>query len=275
MTDNRATAAFGTVSFVPSAPQLAVLIDQSTAFVGSPDALTGYNSWGSNDLLYSPATYHSLTFGPRSIVETAVSTSGRSMFPETTGQSQIQDLITQGAAGAKGYVAEPYLDAIASPTVLFDFYFSGRNLAESYYAASRFVRWQDVVLGDPLCHLDGTAAATVAAAKALPNGTLVSLDNMTVSAGTDDFKDRFYIQDSGRESGIMVYIGVEFPGITRNSTVSARGILGEVNGERAILNPSIVGTNSTLGASPMRSLSTSSSTIKPAPTIRARPLAGR
>lgn len=265
------------------APQMSIQLDQTTTFVSDTD-LTGYVSWGSNDGSWgnnpsSPSVqvYHNLTFGPRSIVETGVSSSGRSMFRDlstTQGtQSQIQDLIEQGAAGAKGYMAEPYLDAIASPTALFDLYFSGRNLAESYYGASRFVKWQDIVLGDPLCHLDGTIAANVAAAQALANGTLVSLSNQIVSAGTDDYKDRFYIEDSGRTSGIMVYIGAEFPGIDRNSIVSVRGILGEIDGERAILKPSIVGISATLGASPMRTMSAPSSTTKPTMKLRGQPLA--
>jgi hypothetical protein len=43
------------------------------------------------------------------------------------------------------------LQAIASPTIVFDRYTSGYTLAESFYAASHFVAWEDVVIGDPLC----------------------------------------------------------------------------------------------------------------------------
>ena len=50
----------------------------------------------------------------------------------------------------KGYTDEPLLQAIASPTVLFDRYTRGWTLAESFYSASRFVGGQDVVIGDPL-----------------------------------------------------------------------------------------------------------------------------
>lgn len=136
-------------------PGLVVTMEQTDAFVGSDKPLTVYVSWGSNaGKNYKLATYQSLKFGPRSIVETAVSTSGRTFLPTEDGQSLIADLIRQGAAGAKGYVSEPYLFAIASPTVLLDLYTSGRNLAESYYAASRFIGWKDVVIGDPLCRLE-------------------------------------------------------------------------------------------------------------------------
>lgn len=49
----------------------------------------------------------------------------------------------------KGYVWEPYVDAIGHPGILFSRYVSGYNMADSYYAASQKVNWKDVVVGDP------------------------------------------------------------------------------------------------------------------------------
>jgi len=66
-------------------------------------------------------------------------------------QSLSGDLIREGATGVAGHVAEPYLDATIRPQILFPAYFSGLNLAESFYAAMPYVSWQTVVLGDPLC----------------------------------------------------------------------------------------------------------------------------
>jgi hypothetical protein len=60
-------------------------------------------------------------------------------------------LITHGLTGAKGYTDEPLLQAIASPTIVFERYTAGYTLAECLYAASHFVAWEDVVIGDPLC----------------------------------------------------------------------------------------------------------------------------
>ena len=138
-----------------SRPGVTAIIDQTKTFIGSDKPLTIYCSWGSNaHENYKAEVYHSLKFAPRGIVETAVSSSGRSFLPTTGGQSMIADLIAQGAAGAKGYVTEPFIMAVASPSVMVDLYTSGRNLAESYYAASRFIGWKDIVLGDPLCKLD-------------------------------------------------------------------------------------------------------------------------
>ena len=109
-------------------PLVSTVLDSSGGFWGSAVPLMIYVSWGSNDSQYNADTYHSLTFAPGGIAETAVSTSGRTFLPTSGGQSLIADLITQGVSGAKGYVSEPYLDAIASPTVLCDFYISGETL---------------------------------------------------------------------------------------------------------------------------------------------------
>ena len=87
---------------------------------------------------------------PGSIAETFVSTGGRSFnYGTSYGQSLVADLIRDGVTGVKGYVYEPYLSAIAHPDILFDRYTDGYNLAESYYMASNFLSWMDVVVGDP------------------------------------------------------------------------------------------------------------------------------
>ena len=134
------------------ARQIAVELDQNEPFVGNRTNLAGYFSWGSNDPKYVTDAYHSLRFAPGSIADTAVSTSARTFLPTVGGQSLIADLIAQGVTGIKGYSDEPLLQAIASPSVALDRYISGFTLAESFYAASRFVGWEDIVIGDPLAH---------------------------------------------------------------------------------------------------------------------------
>jgi len=126
-------------------------LDTSGDFVAPPEPLAGYASWGSNDADFELSTYRRLRFKPGALCETFVSTSGRTFQPALGGQSLIADLIANGATGAKGYVSEPYTFALAKPDILFDRYTSGRNLAESFYAASEFLKWKDVVIGDPLC----------------------------------------------------------------------------------------------------------------------------
>jgi uncharacterized protein (TIGR03790 family) len=126
-------------------------LDVTETFIGQRSNLLGYFSWGSNDSKYSPDAYQSLTFAPGSLCDTAVSTSARTFLPTEGGQSLLVDLIAHGLTCGKGYVDEPLLQAIASPTIALDRYTSGYTMAESLYAASHFVAWEDVVIGDPLC----------------------------------------------------------------------------------------------------------------------------
>jgi uncharacterized protein (TIGR03790 family) len=131
--------------------QKPVELDNTETFVGGKSALMGYASWGSNDPKFDAAAYKSLRFAPGAIAETAVSTSARTFLPTSGGQSLIADLIRGQVTGVKGYCDEPFLQAVASPSILFDRYTRGWTLAESFYAASRLVGWQDIVIGDPIC----------------------------------------------------------------------------------------------------------------------------
>jgi len=128
-----------------------VIVDMNEAFVGRKGDIMGYCSWGSNDPKFDAAGYLLLRFNPGAIAETAVSTSARTFLPTIGGQSLIADLISGRITGVKGYCDEPLLQAVASPTILFDRYTSGWTLAESFYAASRLTGWEDIVIGDPLC----------------------------------------------------------------------------------------------------------------------------
>jgi uncharacterized protein (TIGR03790 family) len=135
-----------------------VELDLTTNFIGGCSNLLGYFSWGSNDErswgsddIYTTNAYLSLYFAPGALSDTAVSTSARTFLPTTGGQSLMADLIAHGLTGAKGYTDEPLLQGIASPTIVFERYTAGYTLAESFYAASHFVCWEDVVIGDPLC----------------------------------------------------------------------------------------------------------------------------
>ena len=135
------------------AKRLEVELDERPDFVVR-DRLMGYYGWGYHDQNYKEEEYRKLKFLPGSIAETAVSTSASTLTanrPKDGVKSYITDLVAQGATGVKGYVCEPYTVALADAGILFDRYTSGRNLAESFYAASRYVHWRDMVIGDPLC----------------------------------------------------------------------------------------------------------------------------
>ncbi len=133
------------------APQLMVRFAEPGAFISDQD-LVGYVSWGSNDEYFDGNRYRALGFRPGAIVDTAVSTSARTFLPVQGGQSLIADLVARadGCTGARGYVNEPYLVGVGSPSVLLEAYLGGANLATAYYSSTRFLGWQDLVLGDPL-----------------------------------------------------------------------------------------------------------------------------
>lgn len=141
------------------ASSLPVELDLNKEFVGNEANLLGYFSWGSNDAHYVSQAYESLRFAPGAIGDTAVSTSARTFIPTSGGQSLVADLIAHGITGVKGYTDEPLLQAIASPSIALDRYLAGFNLAESLYAASRFVGWEDIVIGDPLCSPSSSSAS--------------------------------------------------------------------------------------------------------------------
>lgn len=133
---------------------------------GETDVL-GYYSWGSNDPAIKVRTF-GFTYAPGALAGMFVSSDGRTFdeppatwqvgnwsnprtFFANSPQSLTGDLLREGATGAAGHVAEPYLDATIRPNVLFPAYVSGFNLAESFYLAMPYLSWQTVVVGDPLC----------------------------------------------------------------------------------------------------------------------------
>jgi uncharacterized protein (TIGR03790 family) len=127
------------------------ILDTTDEFRGHLNGLMGYASWGSNDRHFSEEAYSSLRFAPGSIGETAVSTSARHFIRYVDGgQTKVADLIEGGITGVKGYVYEPLLQAMASPSILFGRYTEGWTLAESFYAASNEVGWEDIIIGDPI-----------------------------------------------------------------------------------------------------------------------------
>jgi len=130
---------------------LNVTLEETQAFAGGGPDLAGYYSWGSNDGSYQPEAYRSHRFLPGAIAETAVSTSARTFQRVEGGQSLIADLIAAGVTGVKGYVSEPLAITLSPADLLFDRYTSGFTLAESFYIATPFLKWKDVIVGDPLC----------------------------------------------------------------------------------------------------------------------------
>jgi hypothetical protein len=127
------------------------LTDASQTFVGDRTNVAGYFSWGSNDDHFDHGSYESLRFAPGSIGDTAVSTSARTFLPTSGGQSLLADLIAHGLTCCQGYAGEPILDGISSPTIDLTHYLAGYTMAESFYAGTKYIGWEGVCIGDPLC----------------------------------------------------------------------------------------------------------------------------
>lgn len=144
-------------------PQARSLLEQtSEVWYDRRDAI-GYASWGSND---RNRKRRALGFQwlPGAIATEFVSSNGRTFRRPPSGwdftqdfagspQSLTADLIAEGATGASGHTAEPYLAYTPRPELLFPAYLGGRNLAESYYIAIPALGWMNIVAGDPLVKL--------------------------------------------------------------------------------------------------------------------------
>jgi uncharacterized protein (TIGR03790 family) len=195
-----------------------VEFDSSTEFLTSRTDVIGYASWGSNDHHQHNYTVNAIpnyTWSPGSIAETYVSTSGRTFdFPAEYGQSLIADMIAEGLTGAKGYVYEPYSSSMAIVNILFNRYTSGYNLAESYFMATRYVSWMDVIVGDPKTTIDDSQSLPIQLSylNAMPNtaNAFVDIRWGTISE-TNNFG--FYVQwRSSSQSDFMDLPGSFIPG---------------------------------------------------------------
>jgi uncharacterized protein (TIGR03790 family) len=150
-------------------PQDRVVIDQSATVLSGIDDVIGYASWGSNDTARKHRFLH-FKWLPGAIATEFVSFDGRTFRqpPEAwdignwgdqrtwfgdAPQSLTADYIHEGATGASGQVYEPYLGFCPRPEFILPAYYSGRTLAESFYAGIPGLSWMNVVIGDPLTRL--------------------------------------------------------------------------------------------------------------------------
>jgi|SRR5689334_22351424 len=150
-------------------PKDRVILDTSTNVIYDQQAVIGYAGWGSND-----PNRHRRFLGfhwlPGAIATEYVSTDGRTfqrppknwnisdwksskLWFAGSPQTLTADFLLEGATAASGHVDEPYLSMTPHPEYLLPAYYSGRNLAESYYLSIRGLSWQNIVIGDPLCSL--------------------------------------------------------------------------------------------------------------------------
>ena len=151
-------------------PKDRVVADATTRPLYDQTDVVGYASWGSNDAHHN-RRFPNFRWLPGAIATEFVSSDGRTFqrppqewvpslkwnSPEVwfagSPQSLSADFILEGASGASGHVYEPFLNLTPRPDLLLPAYYSGHNLAESFYASIPVLSWQNIVLGDPLCAL--------------------------------------------------------------------------------------------------------------------------
>jgi uncharacterized protein (TIGR03790 family) len=146
-----------------------VILDETANVLYDQRDVIGYAAWGSNDG-NRKRRFTGFHWLPGAIVTEFVSTNARTFQrpPDTWNistwkdtahffagapQTLTADYIHEGATGCSGHVAEPYLTTTPRPEMVLPAYYSGRNLAESFYLGIAGLSWQNVVIGDPLCRL--------------------------------------------------------------------------------------------------------------------------
>lgn len=150
-------------------PQNRVITDETAKVLSDLKGVIGYASWGSNDRDRKRRMLH-MEWLPGAIATEFVSTDGRTFRPPPkdweigtwankasfyadSPQTMTADFIHEGATGASGQVAEPYLTFCPRPDFVLPAYSSGRTLAESFYMGIPGLSWMTVVIGDPLARL--------------------------------------------------------------------------------------------------------------------------
>jgi uncharacterized protein (TIGR03790 family) len=150
-------------------PKDRVIFDGSYNVIYDQTEVIGYAGWGSNDH-QRHRRFLGFQWLPGAIATEFVSTNGRTFQkpPDSWNisdwgkkelwfagapQTLTADYLLEGATAATGHVDEPFLGMTPHPEYLLPAYYSGRNLAESYYISIRALSWQNIVIGDPLCTL--------------------------------------------------------------------------------------------------------------------------
>jgi len=150
-------------------PRDRVILDASDKVLYDQTAVIAYAGWGSNDT-HRHRRFLGFHWLPGAIATEFVSTNARTfqrppdnwnisdwgkkdLWFAGAPQTLTADYLLEGATAATGHVDEPFLAMTPHPEYLLPAYYSGRNLAESYYMSIRSLSWQNIVIGDPLCSL--------------------------------------------------------------------------------------------------------------------------
>lgn len=76
-------------------------------------------------------------------------------------------------------------------------------------------------------------------AKLLRDGDPVQISAVAASSATGELAPRIYVQDFERTCGIQLYFTGTMPSVARGTVLDIRGALTTIDGERAIINPTV------------------------------------
>ncbi|MCK5559360.1 MAG: TIGR03790 family protein, partial [Thermoplasmata archaeon] len=171
------------VSFEPisgvTKVSIAIILAKSTGTVYFDDVglyeVKPHNTWIPGALAETFTYYSAYTF---------------SYPPYARYSSYIADLIHEGVTGASGYVYSEG-SRYVRPDILFNRYTEGYTLGESFYAASEYLGYKEIVVGDPkvrpyfgLLPDLAVAAADISFSTALPNhGEVVEISAKIFNVG--------------------------------------------------------------------------------------------
>lgn len=146
---------------------VAVELDQTRERVRDRQGVVGYYAWGSSDASQRERQLP-LALVPGAIGASLSASDARTLkeppaawLPgawrqpdrlfEGTADALAGDMVRAGFTGWGASVADPLVEGLVRPQILFPAYVSGRSLGEAFALATRHVGWRTVVFGDPLC----------------------------------------------------------------------------------------------------------------------------
>jgi uncharacterized protein (TIGR03790 family) len=146
---------------------VSVELDQTRERIRDRQGVVGYYGWGASDASQRERRLP-VTLAPGAIGSSLSASDARTLkeppaawLPgawrqpdrvfEGTADGLAGDMVRAGFAGWAGAVADPLVEGLVRPQILFPAYLSGRSLGEAFALATRQLGWRTVVFGDPLC----------------------------------------------------------------------------------------------------------------------------
>lgn len=111
------------------------------------------------------------------------------------------------------------VNSVGSPIIAYIDYHNG------------FVKYAYTLAGDP------------DTGKLLPDGRLITIENVVTSTSNTELPGMLYVQAQDKPSGIQVYFGGTVPTVARGALANVSGVTGTRSGERCVLYPTLTASS--------------------------------